>query len=146
MTPYGVMNLLNNGPGNKYLTQGSVCSSRHFRAAGSRASESELLLTCPMPSRRTVVNPGQSKCTDWNLWFNVYMVFLARKLLKSVSRVSGYCCLSVFDFIRQIIIRTAQQWRIIGACFRLRTDIANLISFRVGKMCQLILQMKHLID
>ena len=70
--------------------------------------------------------------------------FLARKLLKSVSRVSGYCCLSVFDFIRQIVIQTAQQWRIIGACFRLRTDNANLISF-FGKMCQLIWQMKHLI-
>ena len=46
-------------------TQGSVCPTRHFRAAG-RASESELLLTCPSPSRRTVVNPGQSKCTDWH--------------------------------------------------------------------------------
>ena len=60
--------------------------------------------------------------------------FRARKLLILVSSVSGYCCcLSVFDFIRQIIIRTAQQWLIIGACFRLRTDIANLISF-VGKI------------
>ena len=42
----------------------SVCPTRHFPAAGSRASERELLLTCPTPSRRTVVNPGQSKCTD----------------------------------------------------------------------------------
>ena len=45
----------------------SVCPTRHFPAAGSRASERELLLTCPTPSRRTVVNPGQSKCTDWYL-------------------------------------------------------------------------------
>ena len=43
--------------------------------------------------------------------------FRARKLLILVSRVSGHCCLSVFDFIRQIIIPTAQQWRIIGAFF-----------------------------
>ena len=43
----------------------SVCPTRHFPAAGSRASERELLLTCPAPSRRTVVNPGQQKCTDW---------------------------------------------------------------------------------
>ena len=48
-------------------TQGSVCPTRHFRAAGSRASKRELLLTCPTPSRRTVVNPGQSKCPDWYL-------------------------------------------------------------------------------
>ena len=43
--------------------------------------------------------------------------FRARKLLISVNRVSRYCCFSVFDFIRQITIRTAQQWRIIDACF-----------------------------
>ena len=43
--------------------------------------------------------------------------FRARKLLISVNGVSRYCCLSVFDFIRQITIRTAQQWRIIGAFF-----------------------------
>ena len=59
--------------------------------------------------------------------------FRAWKLLILVSRVSGCCCLSVFDFIGQIIIRTAHQWQIIGACFRLQTDIANLISF-VGKI------------
>ena len=45
----------------------SVCPTRHFPAAGSRASERELLLTCPTPSHCTVVNPGQSKCTDWYL-------------------------------------------------------------------------------
>ena len=38
-----------------------------FSPAGSRASDRELLLTCPTPSRRTVVDPGQSKCTDWYL-------------------------------------------------------------------------------
>ena len=47
-------------------TQGSVCPARHFRAAGSRASESELLLTFPTPSHRTVVNPDQSKCAAWS--------------------------------------------------------------------------------
>ena len=62
-------------------TQGSVCPTRHFRAAGSRASKTELLLTCPTPSRCTVVNPGQSKCTDWYLWFNVYMEFSSTKVV-----------------------------------------------------------------
>ena len=36
----------------------SVCPTRHFPAAGSRASERELLLTCPTPSRRTVEMHG----------------------------------------------------------------------------------------
>ena len=67
------------------------------------------------------------KFTDSNLWFSVY------------------CCLYVFDFIRQIIIRKAQQWQIISASFRLWTDIVNFIIF-AGKMYQLILQMKHLVD
>ena len=58
---------------------------------------------------------------------------------------TGHCCLYVFDLIRQIIIWTAQQWRIIGASFQHQIDIANLISFP-DKICQLILQMKHLID
>ena len=57
----------------------------------------------------------------WYIW--------ARNLIISVNGVSRYCCLSPFDCIRQITIRTAQQWRIIGARFRLRTVIANLISF-----------------
>ena len=60
-------------------TQGSVCPTRHFCAPGSRASETELLLTCSAPSHRTVVNLGQSKCTDCYLWFNVYMVFSSTK-------------------------------------------------------------------
>ena len=57
-----------------------MCPTHHFSADGSRASESELLLTCPTPSRRTAVNPGQSKCTDWYLWFNIYMVFSSTKV------------------------------------------------------------------
>ena len=57
-----------------------MCGTRHFRADGSRASESELLLTCPTPSRRTLVNSGQSKCTDWYLWLNVYMEFSSTKV------------------------------------------------------------------
>ena len=61
-------------------TQGSVCLTRHFCAAESRASESELMLTCPTPSCHTVVYPGQSKCTDWYLWFKVYMVFSSTKI------------------------------------------------------------------
>ena len=108
-----------NGYFNSSLSFARLPAARHFRAAGSRAKESELLLTCPTPSHRTVINPGQSKCTDWYLSFNVYMVFSSTKVIL-VRRVSVYCCLSVFDFIRQIIIRTAQQWRIVGACFRHR--------------------------
>ena len=61
-------------------TQGTVYPTCHVRAAGSQGGESELLFTCPTPSRRTVVNPGKSKCTDWHLWFNVYMVFSSTKV------------------------------------------------------------------
>ena len=84
--------------------------------------------TCPTPSRRPVLNRASrnARIGTYNSMFIWY--FRARKLLISVNRVSRYCCLSVFDFIRQITIRTAQQWRIIGACFRFRTDIANLAS------------------
>ena len=75
----------------------------------------------------------------WALWF-IYIW-----LLTLVSRVSaGRCRLSAFDLIRQIVIRAAQSRRVIGASFRLWTDIANLISF-AGNKYQLILQMKHLI-
>ena len=124
--------------------QGSVRPTRHFRAAGSLASESELLLTCPTPSRRTVVNPGHSKCKDWYLWVNVYMVFSSMKVA-NIGLQGKRALLFICVWLYLVIIRTAQQWRIIGVCFRLQTDIANLITF-VGKICQLILQMKHLID
>ena len=70
--------------------------TRHFRAAGSRASKSELLLTCAKPSRRTVVNPGHSKCTDWYLWFNVYMVFSCTKvanIAQQGKRVLLFICI-----------------------------------------------------
>ena len=79
--------------------QGSVCPTRHFRAAGSRASESELLLTCPTPSRRTVANPGQSKCTDWHLWFNVYVVFTSTKVAnigQQGKRVLLFICIWLY--------------------------------------------------
>ena len=122
-----------------------LLAERHFRVAGSLVSESEFVLTCPMPTRHTVVNPGHQNAVIhaynsvyiWHLW--------ATKLLILVSRVTGYWCLSVFEITKQILIRKAQQWRIIGASFRLRTDITNLIGF-TGKIYQLILQMKHLID
>ena len=106
------------------------------------SDECEKSTVCPMPSRCTVVNPGQSKCTDWYLWFNVYMVFSSTKVAnigpqgKRVLVVFFllFFFLSVVDIIRQIIIRTAQQWQIIGAFLWLRTDIANLISL-VDKIC-----------
>ena len=132
VAPYGVMNLLNNGSGN--TSPRAPCALRAIFAPLGRASESELLLTCPTPSHRTEVNPDRSKCTDWYLWFNVYMIFLSTKVANIGQQGKRYCCLSVFDFIRQIIIRTAQQWQIIDACFRVRTDIADLIGF-VGKIC-----------
>ena len=46
--------------------------------------------------------------------------------------------------IWQIIVRKAQQCRIVSASFRNRTDIVSLISF-VGKTRELILQIKHFI-
>ena len=52
--------------------------SRHWQPG--KRKWTQLLLTCPTPSRRTVVNLGQSKCTDWYLWFNVYMVFSSTKV------------------------------------------------------------------
>ena len=114
-------------------------AERHFRVVGSRASESELLLYCPTPSHRAAVKCGQSKCTDSYLLFNVYMVFSSTK----VANMDHYC-LSVFDLIRQIVIRTVQQWRIIGASYRFWTDISNSNSF-AGTICHLILQMNILL-
>ena len=56
-------------------TQGSVCLT------GSRASKSELLLTCPTPPHRdAAAYTGQSKCTDSYLWFSVYMVLSNTKV------------------------------------------------------------------
>ena len=86
----GVINQLNNGPGN---------TSPKAPCAGSRANESELLLTCPTPSRRTVVNHGQSKCTDWCLWFNAYMVFSNMKVAnigQQGKRVLLYICIWLY--------------------------------------------------
>ena len=83
-------------------------AERHFHATGSWASESEFLLTCPMPSRCTAVNPGQSKCTD--SYFIDSMIiwhFRTLKLLLLVSRLSEHCCLSVF--VRRAGLLWSQQ-------------------------------------
>ena len=59
------------------------------------------------------------------------MVFSSTKVANICQQGKQALLFIGIDLIMQIIIRTAQQWRIIGASFRIRTDIANLISFLV---------------
>ena len=111
----------------------------HFRVAGSHASESDFLLTCPTPTRNhQLIHASEMHGSV------VYMVFRGNKFVYIGEQGNGHWCLSVFELIRQIITHKDQSWQIIGASIRfgrhrkrwqnMSAYLTNEISYRRKKL------------
>ena len=114
-------------------------AKRHFRVAGSHASKSDFLSTCPTPTRnQQLIHASEMHGSI------VYMVFQSNKFANIGEQGNGHWCLSVFELIRQIITHKAQPWQIIGARFRfgrhrkrwqnMSAYLTNEISYRRKKL------------